>query len=114
MLGMGVVPGEEGMVAEAAKVVVGSRHLGLGSHQCLSNQLKIHNAWGHQFFLCSTIPMDSWLVLWLLLRLQLSLWTEREGLKKSEWSLFWLIGTDNGAHTVSEFRASHRAHAQTL
>lgn len=69
------MPGEEGVVAEAAEAV-GARGLGLGGPQFLSGRLEIHSPWDLQFFLWPIDSMASWPV---LLSLQLSLWTEEEG-----------------------------------
>lgn len=59
VLGMGVVPGEEGVMAEVAKAV-GTGSLGLGGPQCLSDQLEIHNPWDHQFFLWPAVRVAPW------------------------------------------------------
>lgn len=59
VLGVGVVPGEEGVMAEAAKAV-GARVWGLGGPQCLSDHLQIHDPWDHQFFLWPVVLVASW------------------------------------------------------
>lgn len=74
---LGVVPGEEGMVAEASKAI-GTWCLGLIGLQLLLDHLKIHNAWDHRLFLEPNIPVALWKVLWLLLSLWTCLWTERD------------------------------------
>lgn len=58
-LGVGVVPGEEGVMTEAAEAV-GTRGLGLGGLQFLSDHLEIHDPWDLQFFLWSIILVVSW------------------------------------------------------
>lgn len=80
-----MVPGEEGVVAEAAKAI-GGGGLGLWGPQCLSVQLKIHDPWDHQFFLRPVVPLAPWPVPWLLLRSQLSSWTEGEGQREANGS----------------------------
>lgn len=77
MLGLGVVPGEEGVVAEATEAV-GTGGLGLGRPHCLSDQLEIHNPWDHQFFLWPAVPVAPWLALRLLFQFRLSLWAKGE------------------------------------
>lgn len=59
VLGVRMVPGEEGMVAETAEAV-GTWGLGLGGPQCLSDQLKIHDPWDHQLSLWPAVPVASW------------------------------------------------------
>ena len=61
MLWVGVVPGEEGVVAEAAKAV-GPWALGLGGPQRRLDQLEIHDPWDHQFFPWSAVPVAPWAV----------------------------------------------------
>lgn len=78
VLGLGVVPGEEGVVAEATEAV-GTGGVGLGCPHCLSDQLEIHNPWDHQFFLWPAVPMAPWLAPRLLFQFQLTFWTKGEG-----------------------------------
>lgn len=77
MLGLGVVPGEEGVVAEATKAV-GTGSLGLGCPHCLSDQLEIHDPWDHRFFLWPAVPVAPWPATGLLFLFWLSLWTKGE------------------------------------
>lgn len=88
-LWLGVVPGEEGVVAEASKAV-GTWCLGLRSLHFLLDQLEIHNAWNHRLFLEPGIPVAPWKVLWFLLGLRFCLWTKGGWLKRGEGCFLWL------------------------
>lgn len=59
VLGVGVVSGEEGVVAEPAKAV-GTRGLRLGGPQCLLDQLDIRDPWDQQFFPWTAVPVAPW------------------------------------------------------
>lgn len=95
-LWLGVVPGEEGVVAKASEAI-STWCLGLRGLQLLLDQLEIHNAWDHRLFLESHIPVALRKVLWFLLGLGLCLWTEGGWLKRGEWCFLWLTGPQDSS-----------------
>lgn len=61
-MGVRVMPGEKGVVAEAAEAI-GARNFGLDGPQFLVDHLEIHDPWDHRSSLWPFDPLASWLVL---------------------------------------------------